>query len=230
MTVIRGGSQVSQVGLSLAPNAGPCPSISIVLSEPGGSIFRWEVTVWTRYPESLSRLGRFRTIPPAGTLASNRVVALAYAPGAVGWELTVRAVPLEFEGAPPITDARGEMWISRSNCCGALSLPGVMPVENEGVGEPIFEVLTRQQSFTGASSFSLYEADPFRRRTLIRSGNLGAAGGLIAVGTTPSVTIANGYLLALGESYETTWKGQIWLIGTAVGPAHDGVSTWAEQG
>jgi hypothetical protein len=230
MTTIRGGTQIAEFGLNLQPGAkaSPCPSISIVVSEPGNSVFRWEMTVWVRYPESNSRIGRFRTLPPVSTGAPNRVVALAYAPGAVGWRIQAKAITPQ--GGPAITSAKADAWVSRSECCGALTTPGVMPVEVEGVGEPIFDALTGQLSLDSSAATQIIAANPFRRRASIRGGPMNAPGNLIALGTTNAVTLATGRLIALGETFETVYRGNIFARGTAAPAAHDTVSIWIEEG
>jgi len=225
--LVRGGARGAEVSLSLAPDAAPCPSISVVVSEPAASLFRWELIVSARFPESTSRLGTIRTIAPAGVHPPNRVVLLAYAPGAVGWLVQCKAIPLS--GAPAITDARADVWISRSECCGALTSPGVQAVECEGVGEPIASVATRQVQLFSAGASILAPANPFRRRLSIINRISGGNGGDVAIGPTIGVALATGRLLKNGDNFDTAWRGTVYGIGTAAGPApYDGVSIWEE--
>ncbi len=226
--LVRGG-RIGEVSLSLKPDAAPCPSISVSMSEPAQSLFRWELVVSARFPESTSRLGSILTIPPATTRPPNRVVLLAYAPGAKGWLVQCRAIAQVGEGVPALTSAQAEVWISRSECCGALSEPGVMPVEPVGYGAPLFEVVTGQHDLSSAGFSLIIAANPYRRRFVIE--NDAGAANPVAIGSTNGVTLANGkLLLPKAARFETTYRGAIFGIGTSGAPPVERVSWWAENG
>lgn len=207
--------------------------MSLHLSEDSANTVRWVLQVYARVPERKDLLGVVRTRPvtdPSGALPlgrASRTVALAYCPGAIGWDVLVDAEQADTrEGAPPVTAFVGDLVIALAECCGPLHRPGVQPVDADTVGDSIHQISTANLTIGNVGVAGIASANPWRRRLILTRGQTAGdpAGSVIYIGPTAG---ALGFALYPGSPpFETRWTGDV--LGTADAPGRT-LSVWEES-
>lgn len=211
--------------------------MALHLSEPADSTYRWTLQIQASLSERKVLLGTIRTRPPldpSGALTTgtpNRCVALAYCPGAVGWEVLVSRTEQTDprEGAPPITDAIGDLIVTSAECCGALTRPGVQAVDADTVGDSV-DVIASATFTIGAVATQLLSANVYRKRLVISRGATAAgdpAGSQVTIGRTSGNLGSGGFAMYPGgPNLVTTWTGTLWAIADG---ANRTLSIWEES-
>lgn len=106
------------------------PSVMVSLSEPADSTARWRIRLEAQTQTTRKTLGTVLTIAPASGSDSNRIIALATVPGAIGWH-----VQAELERGTGTVDSEAILDMAVSHCCGSL---GLVPLFSSLVTELAF--------------------------------------------------------------------------------------------
>lgn len=204
-TVIVKGQLSRTVSLEVGDEKTIGPCVGIYLTEDPKSTTRWEILVSAKTMEGDFCVGRVLTIGPASNPlvreSASRLVAIANAPGAMGWSVTLRA--FNADGVTPVTTKTGCTPVLGKSPPGQgydeTIFPGVYPVNTNGTGRQVARIVTAQVN-AGAGAQVWATEQPFRVKARIR--NDGAAGGAaVFIGDPATLTAANGYQLQAGQEY-----------------------------
>jgi hypothetical protein len=159
----------------------PLPSVSVSLSQKGGSTIAFRVTVDAILHGGIAHVGSVRTTPPNGERVPARAVCLASYPGAIAWR--VRATPIAAG-----TDRAGGYLIVDG--CPDLGARAIIPLNASLLlsGGPDAGEYA-QDTGTAAGVTNVPAGARVRGYSLIANG-VGSA--TIAIGTQPAITVPTG--------------------------------------
>lgn len=93
------------------------PALMVSLSEPADSTARWRIRIEVKTETTRKTVGTILTVAPNNTGDSNRVVAIASVPGAIGWFIDGRLEP-----GTGTNDSEAIVDLASSMCCGSFGI------------------------------------------------------------------------------------------------------------
>lgn len=198
--------------------------LAVAISQTQGTLTRWWLDVDARTEQGVHRVGSVLTLPPAylgsaqGQLPSQaprRFVAYAFAPGAVSWTVTSRAVAGEGQSADAVREAVADMYLTSSENGGALSQPGVYRVDALGRTPTTVEKDWNNDPASTSEGNIIVDA--------------GAPRAVYVEAAGPPVVAAPAYLWAAYG--EPTVQGDRWLqaFNTPTAPANGASPRWSSK-
>jgi hypothetical protein len=120
---------------------------SIYLSQEATSQASWRFIVRALFDEGAVTMGDFEAEPPGPGVIPSRLVAVANAPGAIGWAISANT---------PGSNERAAAWLA-SNRCSQGSAPGVTVIRNGPRNPTARRILTDGHGVNGGAPLKLLD-------------------------------------------------------------------------